>query len=300
MIALAISVAAHLLLLILYRPLALVSLTPADADLKAQSLEPFVFDLVETPDDAIRRKPDEAKSVSDRDALARNEVDREELPEGEAYSEGVSEYRIFQGGFPVRSDGDPAENSGRQLSAERGKDDQAPRPEDKNASDVAEHVRGDLGEIFRSSRISSREGGSGEKDRGRGPFTDGIDYDQRNESARDLGGITLNTYNWAYASYILEMKRKLRSNTHPPGAFSPLGLIDGQTVLSFKVMPDGRVTDLAVIEYTGDRTLMETSVDAVQNSSPFRPLPEDFPMEYLELTWTFIFYVYGRQHGTYQ
>ncbi len=90
------------------------------------------------------------------------------------------------------------------------------------------------------------------------------------------------------------MKKKLRSNTHPPGAFSPLGLIDGRTVLTFRVMPDGKVTGLTVKGYEGDRTLMETSVDAVESSSPFPPLPDDFPEEYLELTWTFIYYVYRR------
>jgi TonB family protein len=88
------------------------------------------------------------------------------------------------------------------------------------------------------------------------------------------------------------MKKKLRENTFPPIAFSRFGMISGETVLTFKVWPDGRATDIEVIGYEGHKTLMETSVDAVKDSSPFPPLPDDFPEEYLELRWTFIYFVY--------
>ena len=277
MTALVISVIVHLLILVLYKPLSLISFSPENVDSALVAVQPLVFELVETPDDAIRQRPDAANLLSDKNAIARHEKRPEDLPEGETYSEGISEHRVFAGDMSESNEVDEAQDS-----------------DQTGMSDMVIRVPQDLGEIFSKNRSSAQKSGNNRQSSQGRSFTDDVDYDQRREAAKALGGVTLNTYDWDFASYILEMKRKLRSNTHPPGAFSPLGLIDGQTVLTFRVMPDGRVEDLNVVEYTGDRTLMETSVDAVEASSAFRPLPEDFPKEYLELTWTFIFYVYRR------
>jgi outer membrane biosynthesis protein TonB len=126
----------------------------------------------------------------------------------------------------------------------------------------------------------------------RSPYLDDLDYNQRLAAAEALGGVALNTYAWDFAYYILDMKKKLRENTFPPVAFTRFGMISGETVLTFKVWPDGSATDIEVIGYEGHKTLMETSVDAVKDASPFAPLPDDFPEEYLELRWTFIYFVY--------
>ena len=272
--ALAISLAVHLLVLVLYRPISLMSFYPArEEPAVAQAIQPLVFELVETPDDAVRERSPEARYASDKDASARNETRPEALEAGEAYSEGITSYRIFEGRPGGSAANEPASE----------------RPAAGATPDMVIRVPEDLGDIFNSSRIEQ----PAERRPAGGPsYTDDASYDQRQSASDVLGGITLNTYNWDFAWYILEMKKKLRSNVHPPGAFSPLGLIDGQTLLSFKVMPDGSVRDLKVIDYKGDRTLMETSVDAVAGSSPFLPLPENFPEEYLELTWTFIYWVY--------
>ncbi|MBN2184848.1 MAG: energy transducer TonB [Candidatus Krumholzibacteriota bacterium] len=294
LISFAISVAVHLLLLILYRPLALISLSPDNVDPPIAAPRPIVLQLIETPDDAIRQRPDEADQFSDKDAVARNEKRPEDIPEGEAYIEGSSGHKVFRGDISPSSPADLRDGPGQPQRADRDEGKEDDDTEMERPTDMVIRVHQDLDEIFRKRSLSSPQKSSGRRSSQGPSFSDDADFDQRKEAAGALGGITMNTYDWNFASYILEMKRKLRSNTHPPGAFSPLGLIEGKTVLTFRVMPDGRVADLNVIEYTGDRTLMETSVDAVEGSSPFRPLPSDFPMDYLELTWTFIFYVYRR------
>ncbi|HSG27160.1 MAG TPA: hypothetical protein VLA34_01680 [Candidatus Krumholzibacterium sp.] len=282
LLAIAASLSIHVLVLLLYSPLTRIMPGSRDVDQPAAAAaRPIMFDLVETPDDALRRRPENATHVSNKDALARNEVRPEDLPRGEAYSEGISDYSVFRG--ESGSDASQADEADRQLSGED-------RPME-DPHDMVIRVPIDLGQVFSRNRASSMR--SEQKSEGRS-FTDDADLDHRSSAAEALGGITLNTYNWDFADYILAMKKKLRSNTHPPGAFSPLGLIDGRTVLTFRVMPDGKVTGLTVKGYEGDRTLMETSVDAVESSSPFPPLPDDFPEEYLELTWTFIYYVYRR------
>jgi hypothetical protein len=283
-IALLISVLLHLLLLLIWRPLSEIELFPENAD-KDRPGVPLIFDLVETPDDAIRGVPDETNLVSDKDALARDES--EDLPDGEAYSEGEVDHRVFAG--------DP--DAGGQQTAQA--EDRQNQQEEDAESEPWNPVLDWAGSYFNSQRQRTKDTRDGKsslfQDKVGPPspqrrFTDDVNFDQRETGADAKGSITLNTYEWDYASYILHMKRKLKSNIFPPAIFTYMGGISGETTLFFRVWPDGRMTDLAVVEYMGHKTLMETSVTAVEKSSPFRPLPENFPEEYLELRWTFYYY----------
>jgi len=70
-----------------------------------------------------------------------------------------------------------------------------------------------------------------------------------------------------------------------------MGLIDGETIIRFKVYPNGEMKDLEVLQYRGHKSLMETSVQAIKNSNPFNPLPADFPENYLEVTGHFTYFI---------
>jgi len=135
-------------------------------------------------------------------------------------------------------------------------------------------------------------GSRGDGRAGSGDFSDDLNWDNRESSAEDLGGVSLSTYAWDFAPYILYMKRHIRNHIYPPPAFYQIGAISGETVLKFRVQLDGSMTDLVLLNYTGHKALMETSMNAVKASNPFRPLPRDFPDPYLELTWTFIYAIY--------
>jgi outer membrane biosynthesis protein TonB len=100
-------------------------------------------------------------------------------------------------------------------------------------------------------------------------------------SSRNMGGIELSTYAWDYAPYLLEFKKIIERNIFPPPAFTMMGIISGETVLSFKILPDGSITDLEVVSQQGHESLKTTSINAITNSAPFKPLPESFPEEYL-------------------
>lgn len=278
-----------MLLLVAYRPLAKIQLFPVAAEEEKSAVTPpLVFELVETPDDAIREKPEHATLISDKNALARNEIRPGDLPTGDAYSEGQIPYRIFAGG-PEQADAARALQE-MQEPAASGKQIQDQQEETtKNLAikpfDARQELRKQLNEESEArnekSILSIRSS-----------YLDDLDYNQRLAAAEALGGVALNTYEWDFAYYILDMKKKLRENTFPPVAFSRFGMISGETVLTFRVWPDGKASDVTVIGYEGHKTLMETSVDAVKGASPFQPLPDDFPEEYLELRWTFIYYVY--------
>ena len=288
-VALAVSVLLHMLLFVTYRPLAEIQLFPAPVRTDQAMPEiPLVFELVETPDDAIRERPDRASLLSDKNSKARNEMRPEDLPPGEAYSEGRIPYKVFAGGID-------AARAARALQ-----DMQEPAASGHISQDHPEETPSGLAmKVFDAreelrKQLEEEAEASGEKSilSIRSPYLDDLDYDQRAAAAEALGGVALNTYEWNFAYYILDMKKKLRDNTFPPVAFTRFGMISGETVLTFRVWPDGHATDIEVIGYEGHKTLMETSVDAVKSASPFKPLPDDFPEEYLELRWTFIYFVY--------
>jgi hypothetical protein len=276
----------HLILLVVYRPLSLIDIFPDNSEPETAASAPLIFELVETPDDAIQQEPENAHLVSDKNALARDEHEGD-LEEGEAYSDGEVPHRVFAG--------DPDAGGVQQAQAENQQDQQ----EDDAESEPWNPILDWAGSYFDSQRRQAQDVRDGESSMLQpkvGPpspqrrFTDDLDYEQRLTDADAKGSISLNTYEWDYASYILHMKRKLKSNIFPPAIFTYMGGISGETTLLFRVWPDGKMTDLSVIEYNGHKTLMETSVTAVEKSSPFRPLPDNFPEEFLELRWTFFYY----------
>jgi outer membrane biosynthesis protein TonB len=99
-----------------------------------------------------------------------------------------------------------------------------------------------------------------------------------------VGDFALNTYSWNWAPYWLAFKRKLMRVWYAPPAYYQLGLIHGHTIVRFKVRRDGNMYDFQVLRHVGHSSLEESSVIALQACFPFKPLPNDFPEEYLEVT----------------
>ncbi len=104
----------------------------------------------------------------------------------------------------------------------------------------------------------------------------GVPHQQPEARAAENGGLSFNTYDWDFAPYMLALKERIGRNIFPPLAFSKLGMIDGDTMLRFKIYPDGRLGDLELLGYTGHHSLMETSRFAVTASAPFPDLPARF------------------------
>jgi len=108
-------------------------------------------------------------------------------------------------------------------------------------------------------------------------------------SASDLGGFSFNTYNWDFAPYMLSMKRRIRSNMNLPYAFTHLGAISGNIMVHFTVMPSGTVSKLEILKSDAHYSLEQSSVNAINASSAFQPLPANFPEDKLEVTARFSF-----------
>lgn len=251
---------------------------------------PLVFELqdikrprqvIETPDDAKTVEEQEnADYLSDKNALARNSEIDPNVDIGAPFARGdfnVPELPIPQG-----------------PQGENGRPNQAENPEKrKDQQDDESSDKGDLYAQRSASEFKRDYLTKSESDKMPGsPETrPRVRYDHQNSRVPDMGPMSFNTYNWDFAPYMLALKRKVEGNIFPPAAFTRLGMIDGQTLLRFRIYPDGRLNHLEVLEYNGHKTLMETSYRAIEVSTRFPHLPAGFPEEYLEVTARFSYFI---------
>jgi len=78
-----------------------------------------------------------------------------------------------------------------------------------------------------------------------------------------------------YDYYLEQMLAQIRRNwTRPP--------IEGvRTVVSFRVLPDGQITDISVRAQSGSRSFDLAAVRALRNASPLPPLPASYRQDSL-------------------
>lgn len=106
---------------------------------------------------------------------------------------------------------------------------------------------------------------------------------------KEVGAFALNTYEWEYAPYMTAWLRYLQQRWIAPPAYTQLGIIFGATYVKFKIFPDGHMEAMEILQHEGHESLQLSSTNAVDASFPFKPLPEDFPEEYLEITLKLIY-----------
>ena len=122
-----------------------------------------------------------------------------------------------------------------------------------------------------------------------------IDMDNSKTRAleRGEGGLQLSTYAWDWAPYMQYLKRHIDRHIYPPRLFE-LGMIDGTTVVKFRIWRNGQLEGPELLDYEGSELLLKTSLKAVELSAPFKALPPDFPDEYLEIVGTFEYLIFGK------
>jgi outer membrane biosynthesis protein TonB len=119
------------------------------------------------------------------------------------------------------------------------------------------------------------------------------DFKSESSARASVGGISINTTAWDFAPYLLDLKQRIKQHWIPPLAFTALGAIHGFTKINFRIYPDGRTDGLDVIETNGHESLHRSSLNAIKGAAPFRPLPKDFPEEYLDITFGFYYLLPG-------
>ncbi len=226
-------------------------------------VEPLEFELVSppaapTPTDRVSRYVSTVTSgASDQD----DQDDDSALPK----SEGV---------IPIPDT--PSQAEGAEGGGER---ELPPLPEEVS----------DLGEAFKRSKFLDQKSPSHFPS-----FPEQHPEFKSESSARaSVGGISINTTAWDFAPYLLNLKHRIKQHWIPPLAFTALGAIHGFTKINFRIYPDGRMEHLSIVETNGHKSLHRSSKNAIKGAAPFRPLPDHFPEEYLDITFGFYYLLPG-------
>lgn len=76
--------------------------------------------------------------------------------------------------------------------------------------------------------------------------------------------------------YFTELSAWIKVNQKYPKMARRLGQ-EGDVKVGFNVNPDGRLTDIQVIEKSPHEALNQAATDLIAASSPFKPFPDNFP-----------------------
>jgi hypothetical protein len=264
------------------------------------------IELIETPDIVKEKKSEQPTPfLSDKSAEAADRHAKNNLPQGMPYSEGNTPLRVFQGG-----DGLPPGPQSGPANPAQSQENRDPQVADASGNRAAKIYDGEgaipweqirrkserekpasdepASQIYQPfSREMLRGGGSG----GNRSFSNDGQMDNRGSTAPEFGDVSLSTYAWEWAPYIEYMRRRLRDHLYPPPAFYSMGAISGQVQLHFRLKRNGAVEGLETLGYKGHVALVQTSLNSVKASNPFKPLPQDFPEEFLEMTWIFYYFL---------
>jgi len=303
------SILLHFLLLLLWEGGVKLNFLGEDKKPEAPTQEtPIVFDLqqsnqprevIATPDDAkVVEKQKQADYLSDKNALARNPETDPDKKIGDAFARG--DFNSHDLPVPHLPLGQPQPQVQPQPEQKQKKEtENKEKPETKEKDKGSGKEKPDLtpedlliensGTAFYREFVLKRPNAMSP---GATEQLPGITHNQQESRAEDMGGLSFNTYNWDFAPYLLMLKNQIQKNIFPPVAFSQLGLIDGETLVRFKIYPNGQMRDLVVLKYVGHESLKDTSYKAVEISAPFPQLPKDFPEPFLEITGKFMYMIH--------
>ena len=261
----------HILFLLLENPLWRAAIIAPQPE-KIPESPPLTFEFVDVPQNRDEAPPEETTLLTERNNISRDQQTAP-LPESHLpFSDGISR---------AKNIATPAQGKSR---SETQSADRASETTDNPFS-------------FKDELQKNPEEAQKERERavlgGEVPPQVRIDMDNSKTRALERGGLQLSTYAWDYAPYMKYLQRHIDRHIYPPRAFE-LGMIDGRTVVKFRIWRDGRLEGPELIDYKGHGLLRDTSLKAVELSAPFKALPPDFPDEYLDIVGTFEYLIFGK------
>lgn len=277
----AVAVLLHLLFFTVYVPLTQMLIRPRTVLPSRQETPPLTFEFVEVPNQRASERPPEASPLlSDRQSVAQDRQEAWMEPSYLPYSEGLVESREHLR-TAVGRDGE------RGANGEGTEGEASVEASEQQALVFRETEQSvDFVSLLKEGPMQTREQRR-EAVYGIPAIPPALKLDNRRSSALEDGTLQLSTYKWDFAPYLAYLKRHIGNHVFPPAAFTELGLIEGRTLLRFRILRDGRLKGLEVMNYDGSDLLRDTSYQAVALSAPFRPLPDDFPDAFLEVTGLF-------------
>jgi len=282
------SILLHLLLLLIPLRVVIKDTREALADELKKEIDRMTFIFVETPEDAVESPVEQVTPfISDKNLAASSPEAPTELSEGLPYQEGRSEIAAMLP-EPTPSSTPRGATDGSQQQPEEVPDPQS-REQDAASFDAFRQLEA-LSRLappkVEEKPLTQPQQPQADQSRPYAPSAPRFDSPR---SRAPLGAdFRLSTYNWNWAPYLKELKKRIESNIYPPPAFY-MAMARGRTFLQFRIQQDGSITDFKLITYTGHESLKDTSVNAIKASVPFLPLPSDFPEDFLEITVGFFY-----------
>ena len=261
----------HILFLLLENPLWQSAIIVPQAE-KIPTSPPLTFEFVDVPQNRDDAPPEKTSLLAERDNISRDQQTAP-LPESHLlFSDGIARTKDIGASAPGRRETQSADRMAKIETADNPFNfaDVLQKDPDEARQERERTVLG--GKVLPQSRI---------------------DMDNRKTRALERGGLQLSTYAWNFAPYMKYLQRHIDRHIYPPRAFE-LGIIDGMTRVKFRIWRDGRLEGPELINYKGHNLLRDTSLKAVELAAPFKALPPDFPDEYLDITGTFEYLIFGK------
>ncbi|MBN2231220.1 MAG: energy transducer TonB [Deltaproteobacteria bacterium] len=111
------------------------------------------------------------------------------------------------------------------------------------------------------------------------------------EEGRD---IELNTEQFAFYSYYMQVKRKIELVWEYPALARESGY-QGQLGMRFVINRDGSLADAKVMQSSGMAILDQEALRALRDAAPFPPLPTRMEVEQLVIDATFVYRLFGKR-----
>jgi len=254
-----------------------------------KEIEPLTFEIVENPNADNTDIPKKSNLLSDRNSRARN-PELSSLP--------VNELPNLSGIFDIKEIPVPSAAASNHQSVT----DLIEKEQQKTTEEVVRnqallddnsYVSREINRTPKFSRDALLKSQFTNLPSSTAPEENNLSLHNPDFRAEDLGGFSLNTYKWDFAPYLLELKKRIERNIYPPPAFTLAGIIEGKVTLRFTISLEGELINLELLNYDGHKSLVNTSEKAIELSSPFRPLPDNFPEKELIITGRF-FYIINR------
>jgi TonB family protein len=252
------------------------------------------------PPDAqkLMRRPD-AKVISDKDRIATSkapQINREELKKIlNSARPGRPSDNVPPPGQAAQNQQPPApqENSG---FAQPQQSDQTAQlrmpPQTRLQPDFnARMTPGSMIDQAERSVAESRghNGGSGQAGDYGSPGRSGARALDQAEILTDTMGVDFGPY----LTRIVAIVKQNWYNLMPPSVYPPI-LKQGKLAIEFVILKDGKTTSMAVRTSSGDVALDRAAWGSITASTPFPPLPKEFPGQILGLRF---YYFYNLQPG---
>jgi len=300
--ALWLSVILHLMVIILlWNSEKLMGLLPhrtVDLAIQANADQSKDAMFLELPPDAqkLMRRPD-AKVISDKDRIATSkapQINREELRKilesarpgrpGENVQQPPAQGQAAQNQQPPA----PQENSGfaqpqpsDQTAQLRMPPQNRPMP-DFNARMTAGSMIDQAAQAAAANH--GRYGGSGQAGDYGSPGRSGA-------KALDQAEILTDTMGVDFGPYLTRIVQIVKQNWYtlmPPSVYPPI-LKQGKLSIEFVILKDGKTTGMVVHTSSGDVALDRAAWASITASTPFPPLPKEFPGQILGLRFYYFY-----------